>query len=54
MIVARRWDLSGIPAIIIGYWINSLVLASPTWRILIGLPALIIVAAGVSMILWRV
>lgn len=53
MILARRWDLSGIPTVLIGCWISSIVSHSTLWSILIGLPALVIIAAGCAIVLWR-
>lgn len=53
MILARRWDLSGIPSVIIGCWISSLVTSSTTWSVLIAAPALVIIAAGCAVLLWR-
>lgn len=53
MILARRWDLTGIPTVILGYWIAKSVSHSTFWSVLIGLPALVIVAAGCAILLWR-
>ncbi|MFT7126535.1 MAG: dienelactone hydrolase [Pseudoalteromonas tetraodonis] len=53
MILARRWDLSGIPTVAIGCWIGSLVTSSTFWSVLIGIPALILIAAGCAIVLWR-
>jgi hypothetical protein len=53
MILARRWDLSGIPTVAIGCWITSVVTSSTIFSVLIGIPALIIIAAGCAIVLWR-